>query len=158
MQTRYFTVGMLIMAMSVIGSQRPAHAVSETCSGGAYTDTLCPTEGLQPGEYIEDANGRYQMWFDEDGASFIWDTATSSMIRDLSFGPTLEAPDEFVYSPYSSWDGKLVAYNYLDEEDYAIWQYAASPQGEHFVRMDTDGCLRFYDQGGANVRFSYCEA
>lgn len=150
-------VGVLFLLVAAVSDHaRPVLASATTCVGGAYTDTLCPTQGLQPGEYIEDATGRFQMWFDSYGASYIWDTALDEMWMDLSFGPTLEPPDEFVYAPYSWWDGELVAYNIYDDEDYAIYQVNTTPSGEHFVRLDTDGCLRFYDQGGANVRFGYC--
>lgn len=120
-----------------------------TDPSGAYTNLLCPNEHIYASAYLVDANNRYRFYYESGGYAVIYDQSTNpptpNVIHPL---PTSDTPWIMVFVTNASVT-RLEAYNNDEELEYVI--SANSGSGDHFARLDTDGCLRFYSEGGSNV-------
>lgn len=91
----------VVIALSIQGGALRTEAGGPCDVTGPFTDTLCPTEGLQPNEYLTDSGERYRLYFENSGNTVVYDTSTNPWTTVYTMWPhgTIESPDELVYSP-----------------------------------------------------------
>jgi hypothetical protein len=153
------TNGRFWVSTEVPGTSPQVRANSTPCGvdpSGAYTNMLCPNEHIYSSAYLVDTNDRYRFYYQNDGNSYIFDTSTNpwTTTRVLwNFGISGTAWI-MVFESEPGVATRLNAYSNGSVSEYVI--SANTGTGDHFARLDTDGCLRFYDQGGAGVIATYC--
>ena len=154
-----------LLTVSALASHPFALRLTTPCDSpythGEGTDSLCSLDALPTSAYIESANGDYRLFFQSDGALILFDVSGESWVNLRTFNEAFTSPGHVVYdwpSHEPEWSrASLVTYDDSDDVYSGIWfDEFNAPSGDHFVRIDNDGCLRFYDEGGTHVRGEYC--
>ena len=122
---------------------------------------------MYPSSYLRSTGEQYRFMYDGNGNTYTLELTEEDpwpvVYNIWNFG-TVELPGLLLFDPYhdDEWDdppswsrGSAVIYDNHHHIEYGIWQ-DDNPDGETFMRLDTDGCLRFYSEAGSNVYGEFC--
>lgn len=148
------------------------HAGSGACDvSGQYTDRLCERDHLVPGSYISSDNYQFRFYFQSDGHALVWDVSDYEnwqFVDTVAFPYPWASPGAYFMYGATSADGApgffdtyrinwLQATYYWGGPSTADGSYwTETPVGDHYVKLDNDGCLRIYDDNGLVAAMSTC--
>jgi hypothetical protein len=105
-------------------------------------------DSLYTNQYIVSPSEEYRMYFTGDGSTIMYKWNGSVYAYHYTIhGPTSGTPG-FLYfgGVYGWWHGALTAYDSSLNNDYIIYE-PSSVVPEISVRLENDGCIRFYEYG-----------
>ena len=110
---------------------------------GPGTDTLCEGDALHTDTYLLSPSATYELYFQDDGGTYIFDTSTWTAVQTLM--ESYSSPSHMV------WITPLTMAWFQWCEDPGECEYFSDPQGYSYsggtcVRLVDEGYLFMYDE------------
>jgi hypothetical protein len=130
---------------------------------GMYTDRLCAQGHMLNGTYLVSSNERYRFYY-SGGTARVYDVSDwNNWVLQYEILPPHGDPGYLMYAhpgapglppmnvvAYNSGNGYITGFGIFPADP------EGTPVGEHFMRLEDDGCFRWYDQGGARWITTLC--
>jgi len=129
---------------------------AQTC--GASQNCLDGGQALHYDQYIISPNGNYRLYFQSDGQTILFDTSGSTWVNITSFHGTYSNASHFLFADpnvaASAGDFNFSWYQFCSggECNQGTLGTNETADGAMVLRLEDDGCLRAYDQGGTRFR------
>lgn len=132
----------------------PSTASAQACSwSGPYTDKLCPGDYMLPGHYLYSPGDVYRFYYQGDGGGVVYQWIGGTLTPIYTVITPNSNPGYATYTDsYPGLSEQLVFFANNGSGSLYYLQGGGTtgvPDGENFLRLDSDGCLRGYDRGGA---------
>jgi hypothetical protein len=152
---RTFTLVTALVTLCALGPAASARVAGACDAAGMYTDRLCPQGHMLNGTYLVSPNERYRFYY-SGGTARVYDVGDwNNWVLRYELLPAHDNPGYLMYG-HPGAPGlppmNVVAYNSDNNfiTGFGIFPADADgrPVGEHFMRLENDGCFRWYDQDG----------
>jgi hypothetical protein len=153
---RAIGIAVVLLGLS-LPTARTTYARFGDCDvSGAYTDRLCDGEHLAPSEYLVSSNGDFRFYYQADGHAAVYDFRYD---EEGEYAYTVMFPDYFEDDPGKFQHGLATwapsgcqdfAWTIFDDNNDVVAGSSTclTPSGDHYTKLDNNGCLATYDATG----------